>query len=137
MKRLLLLVLALFLVACGGRGPQASSVSIDDVLAEFEEAGLECVDPQPEEQDGASPRPNTFDEAIRCVVPSVDEDHGLRVFRFSSPENLRHVQDYYEGFSGMLGSYVYTNGNLLIQTSTTMPVDLAERYEEALQAVGE
>ena len=133
MKRYaMLLVLALVLVSCTSSGQ--SSLTMDQAMQAFRDAGLECENPQPVSKTDDSPLPKTFVEAKRCVVPSVDADHGLRVFAFDNEHDLKMVQDYYEGFTGVFGSYVYVRDNLLFQTSVSMPKELAEQYREVLES---
>lgn len=45
------------------------------------------------------------------------------------------VQDYYEGFSSVFGSYVYVRDNLLFQTGVSMPKELAEQYHETFESI--
>jgi len=133
MKRCaVLLMLALVLVSCISSGQ--SSLTVDQAMQAFRDAGLECENPQPVSKTDDSPLPKTFVEAKRCVVPSVDADHGLRVFAFDNERDLKMAKDYYEGFSGFLGSYVYVRDNLLFQTSVSMPKELAEQYREVLES---
>ncbi|MCB9136730.1 MAG: hypothetical protein H6642_00110 [Caldilineaceae bacterium] len=133
MKRfIVVLVVLMGLVACGG----GAEPTTDDVVAAFEQAGLECVDPHPGVFTDDSLVPKTFEEVTVCELPSQGEDDSLAIYRFSSEENLKQVKDFYEGFSGLFGSYLYQNGNLLVQTFNTMPIELAEQYDEALQSVG-
>ena len=107
-----------------------TKLTIDQAIQAFRDAGLECENPQPVATNDDSPLPKTFLAAQRCVVPSVDSDHGLRVFEFDNDKDLKMVKDYYEGFSGIFGSYVYVRDNLLFQTSVSMPKDLSIKYQE-------
>lgn len=127
----LLILLILPLTACGSSSPDP--LTIDQAIQAFHDAGLECEDPQPEEKDPSKPRPNTFTDGIRCIAPSVDEDHGIRILSFETQEDLQPVQDYYEGFTGLFASYVFTRDNLLFQTSATMPKELSEQYRETFE----
>ncbi|MCL4867784.1 MAG: hypothetical protein KJ063_02350 [Anaerolineae bacterium] len=122
--------LSLLVVGCGGR---QSDLTVDQAIQAFTNAGLECENPQTIDPNDTSPVPKTFTEAKRCVVPSVNADHGLRVFAFASDRDLQQVQAYYEGFTGMFGSYVFVRDNLLFQTSVSMPKELADQYQETFQ----
>jgi hypothetical protein len=133
MKRyVMLLVLVIVLVSCSSGGK--SNLTVDQAMQAFRDAGLECENPQPVPKTDDSPLPKTFVDAKRCVVPSVDADHGLRVFAFENDRDLKMVKDYYEGFSGVFGSYVYVRDNLLFQTSVSMPKELAEQYRETFES---
>lgn len=129
MKKCLVVVLlfVLSLVACGGN---QSSLTVDQAMQAFRDAGLECENAEPIATNDGSPLPKTFTNAQRCVVPSVGDDHGLRVFAFENEQDLGMVKDYYEAFTGTFGSYVYVRDNLLFQTSVSMPKETAEQYRE-------
>lgn len=129
MKKCLAVVLlfVLSLVACGGN---QSSLTVDQAMQAFRDAGLECENAEPIATNDGSPLPKTFTNAQRCVAPSVGDDHGLRVFAFENEQDLVMVKDYYEAFTGLFGSYVYVRDNLLFQTSVSMPKETAEQYRE-------
>jgi hypothetical protein len=55
-----------------------------------------------------------------------------RVFTFPSRETLDLVREYYEEFGSMFSSYVYVEGNVLVQIDCDVP-DQAERYGEVLR----
>lgn len=134
MKRYTLLLMLMFvLISCSNSGQ--SDLTVDQAMQAFRDAGLECENPQPISKTDDSPLPKTFLDAKRCVVPSVDADHGLRVFAFENDRDLKMVQDYYEGFSGFLGSYVYVRDSLLFQTGVSMPKELAEQYRETFESL--
>lgn len=129
-----LLALALTAVtACGG----GQELTVNQAMQAFRDAGLECEGAQAIDPNDTGPLPKTFTEAQRCVAPSVGDDHGLRVFAFANARDLKVVQDYYQGFSGAFGSYVYTRDNLLFQTSVSMPKTTADRYQEVFMSFGE
>ena len=133
MKRYaVLLMLTLVLISCSNSGQSAPT--IDQAMQAFRDANLECENPQPMSKTNDSLLPKTFLDAKRCVVPSVDADHGLRVFAFENERDLKMVKDYYEGFTGIFGSYVYVRGNLLFQTSVSMSKELAEQYREVFES---
>ncbi len=113
----------------------APSLTVVQAIKAFENAGLECLEPTPISTSDSSPVPKTFSEGVRCVVPSVSPDHGFRIFSFSSEDNLQMVKDYYEAFTGFLGSYVYVKENLLFQTSVSMPVELVEEYQRVFESL--
>lgn len=109
----------------------ATSLTSQDALDAFTAAGLEVVSPELLSADDG-PRPDTFIEGQRFIVPSVGVNHGVRVFSFDSQQDLEIMQAYYESFGGFLASWVYAHENLLMQTSIDMPEELALQYRDTL-----
>jgi len=130
----IVLVATLLLTACGEREFKRS-ITVDATMDAFLAAGLECETPAAVAKVSESPLPKTFADAKRCVAPSVGDDHGVRVFTFDTERDLSMVKDYYEGFTGMFGSYVYRRENVVVQTSNSMPKEVAEKYKQALESV--
>ena len=63
---------------------------------------------------------------------------GGRVFTFESEEDLAEVRDFYEGLGeagGPFFSWVFAEGNVLIQISGRLPEEGARRYEAILEDV--
>lgn len=137
----LILVLA---VSWLSRGP-----SSEEVVEAFREDGLEVGEVYPiEKQEGPSPGvrsrlPGTYEEGTRFEIPSLGEDAagrdlGGRVFTFESEEDLAEVRDFYEGLGeagGPFFSWVFAEGNVLIQISGKLPEEGARRYEAILEDV--
>ncbi|MCO5182555.1 MAG: hypothetical protein M9928_00240 [Anaerolineae bacterium] len=111
--------------------PEITSFTSQDVLDAFASAGLEVVEAAPESAD-EGPRPDVFIEGQRFIVPSVGDNHGVRIFSFASPQDLEVMKGYYESFGGALASWVYAHENLLMQTSIDMPEELALQYRDVL-----
>lgn len=130
MKRyiLFLLFVVLIITGCG-----QSELTVDQAMQAFTDAGLACENPQIIDPNDSSPVPKTFTEAKRCVVSSVGDDHGLRVFAFDSDGDLEQVKVYYESLTGLFGSYVFVRDNLLFQTSVDMPKELADQYQAVFE----
>ena len=128
-KYFALLIFTFVFVSCGS----SSNLTVSGTMQAFRDAGLECENPQPVPKADDSLLPKTFVEGSRCVVPSVDTDHGLRVFMFENERELEIVKDYYAGFTGLFGSYVYVRDNLLFQTSVSMPKEIADQYREVFE----
>ncbi len=126
------------------RGP-----SSEEVVEAFREEGLEVGDAYPvSKQEGASPGvqsrlPGTYEEGTRFVVPSLGTDSagrelGGRVLTFESEEDLAEMRDFYEGLGeagGSFFSWVFAEGDVLVQMSGRLPEDQARRYEAVLEDV--
>lgn len=134
LKRLLPLtfLLLLLLVACGG---QTTSYTSDDAIDAFRAAGLEVGDTIPMDPNEETLAPKTWVEGQRFLIPSLGEDRGGRVMSFANDADLQVMQDYYEGFSGLLASWVSVKDNLLLQVSVDLPREQWLEYEAAFQSL--
>jgi hypothetical protein len=124
----LIALIGVLLVGCGTVGRSTSS----DVVEEFEEEGLTVVDPRPVQDEDLGMAPQTFDEGTHFVA-STEEDLGAKVFTYESEDDLRQMQTFYESFSGMFYSHVYTNDLMLLQINGQLPKSEADRYGEILE----
>lgn len=77
--------------------------------------------------------PKTYEEQVSFTIPSSGERVKGRVFTFPSRETLDPVGEYYEEFRSAFSSYVYVEGNALVQIVGDVPEDQAERYGEVLR----
>jgi hypothetical protein len=77
--------------------------------------------------------PKTYEEQVSFTIPSPGERGKGCIFTFPSRETLDPVREYYEEFGGMFSSYVYIEGNVLVQIAGDVPEDQAERYGEVLR----
>ena len=137
-----------WLTPTGGLSPTAvqPQPTAQDVLQSFRDESLEVayatnVEDDPNWQKGV-PVPKTYKEAYRFSMPSLGNDSmgepkGTgKVFIFDSSNDLRAVQDYYQGFSGMLASHIYTNNAetvLLQMPAGDVPKAKADRYGNVLK----
>lgn len=135
MKRLLIisLLFLLSLTACGGGG--FDKYTSQDAIDAFQAAGLEAENPTAIDPNEDNPVPKTFVEGQRFLIPSMGEDRGGRVFSFASEGELAQLRDYYEGFSGMLGSWVSVKDNLVLQVSVDLPREQWLEYEAVFQGL--
>jgi hypothetical protein len=99
-------------------------------------AGLEFANPRPMEIDDYGAAPMTASEGIRFLIPSLCSDCGGRLFSFTTQTDLDLVKSYYEEFgkqSALLFSWVFTNGNILIQINGDLPKATAEKYQAVIE----
>lgn len=108
--------------------------SSQDAIEAFIAVGLEAEAPTPLELDGHSPLPPTFVEAQRFQMPS-SGDRTARVFSFESASDLQAVKAYYEGITGSQASLVIVKENLLLQVSASIPAEVADAYQGALDSL--
>ena len=121
-------VVAVVLVALVIADPSA-----EEVVQAFRNEGLKAGDAQ--QIDRSADRsfvPKTYEEQVSFSIPSAGEPAG-RVFTFESGEDLEQVREHYEGFGDLFPSYVYVEGNVLVQIPGSVPEEQAERYGEVLQ----
>lgn len=117
-------------MGCGGGGGVTSA----EIVEAFEDEGLTVVDPRPVGDEDLGMAPQTFEEGTHFVA-SESEDLGAKVFTYESEDDLRQMQDFYEGFSGMLYSHVYTNDLTLLQINGQLRKAEADRYGEVLEGM--
>lgn len=131
MRSLTLLVVALvgvLTVGCGvGGGPSSS-----EVVQAFEDEGLTVINPRPVKDKDLGMAPQTFEEGTHFVA-STRENLGAKVFTYESEDDLRQMQAFYEGFTGMFYSHVYTKDLILLQINGQLPKAEADRYGEVLE----
>jgi hypothetical protein len=135
-KKLLTVLLFLFLVACGGGS--ATAVTPDEVVAAFKSAGLEAESPRPltREDYGAAPYVGS---GVRFLIPSLCEDCGGRVFTSTDSKDLDAIKSYYDELgrsSALFFSWTFANGNILVQINGSLDESTARQYETALNSVG-
>ena len=123
---LLAVVLLLGLV---NRDPTA-----EEMIQAFRDEGFEVGEVQPiSRSEDRSLIPKTYEEQVSFTIPSSGERVKGRVFTFLSRETLDPVHEYYEEFGSMFSSYIYVEGNVLVQIVGEVPEDQAERYGEVLR----
>jgi len=122
-------VVAVVLVALVIADPSA-----EEVVQAFRDEGLEAGEAQQIDRDAdRSFVPKTYEEQVSFSIPSAGERTAGRVFTFESGEDLEQVREHYEGFGDLFPSYVYVEGNVLVQIPGSVPEKQAERYGEVLQ----
>ena len=126
---------------------EASTLSPDEVIQAFENAGLEVGETYPVEQEPGwdeSRVPKTYAQGARFTIPSLGvpeegvpgpRDRGGRVFVFDSQRDLDAVRGYYEalGPSALPHVYVKEEVLLLLQITNDLPKAEADRYAAVLQ----
>jgi hypothetical protein len=106
----------------------------EEVIQAFRDEGLEVWEVQPiSRSEDRSLIPKTYEEQVSFTIPSSGERVKGRVFTFPSRETLDPVREYYEEFGSMFSSYVYVEGNVLVQIAGEVPEDQTERYGEVLR----
>ena len=125
---LLVALVGILMVGCGAGGEPSSS----EIVQAFEDEGLTVVNPRPVQDDDLGMAPQTFEEGTHFVA-STQEDLGAKVFTYESKDDLRQMQTFYESFSGMFYSHVYTNDLTLLQINGQLPKSKADQYGDVLE----
>ena len=125
---------------------EASTLSPDEVIQAFENAGLEVGETYPVEQEpgwDANRVPKTYAQAARFTIPSLGvpeegvpgpRDRGGRVFVFDSQRDLDAVRGYYEALGPSALPHVYVKDQvLLLQITNDLAKAEADRYGAVLQ----
>jgi hypothetical protein len=125
---------------------EASTLSPDEVIEAFENAGLEVGETYPVEQEPGWDEtrvPKTYAQAARFTIPSLGvpeegvpgpRDRGGRVFVFDSQRELDAVRGYYEALGPSALPHVYVKDQvLLLQITNDLPKAEADRYGAVLQ----
>jgi hypothetical protein len=105
---------------------------LSEVVQAFEDEGLTVINPCPIEDGDLGMAPQTFEEGTHFVA-STREDLGAKVFTSESEGDLRQMQTFYESFSGMFYSHVYTEDLVVLQINGQLPKAQADAYGEVLE----
>jgi hypothetical protein len=155
---ILLCFVAGALVACGSGASQQQSQggsegsqqsppaeapktpSSTDVVQAFRDAGLEVGDATPVDQDPAQAKfigPKTYQEGTRFLLPSLGNDSSGQVYTYASRKDLEVMKNYWgtlsENTTGMLFSWVYDKGNVLVHLNGSLPKGKADQYGQVLE----
>ena len=135
LRFVLICIVALGLVACGG-APTAQ-VTSDSVISALKAAGLEAEAP-------TKMAPNDFGvapvlcEGTRFLVPSLGPDNGGRVFICKNADDAAKTKAAYDAMgkeSGLLFSWAFTKGNVVVQINGDMDEAQAKQYETIINAL--
>lgn len=133
MKKLIVLIALILLVACGG----GTAVTPTDVITAFQEAGLEAETPMPMTADDYGLAP-MVGEGVRFLIPSLGEDKGGRVIVTDNSEDAEKLVTYYTSLgeaSALFFTWAFRNGNTVVQINGDLPESTARQYEAALNAM--
>lgn len=125
----MMLILTMALAACSGG---ESSVTADDIIQSFKDAGLDIGDVSdlPNKEFGEN-----REEGKRVLVPSLGDDSGGRVFKFKDEDGLNQAKSYYDELgnsSPLFFSHTHANGVYLLQMNGDMEDAEFEKYKAAM-----
>lgn len=121
----------------GGKAPATvfKTVTVDEIITEFNNTGLEAQDPTdlPQKEFG-----NIREEGKRILVPHLGKDQGGRIYKFKNKEDLEKAKKYYDELgntSPILFSHTYAKGKYLLQMSGQMKDDEFYNYKVVMDNV--
>lgn len=121
----------------GGQAPATvfKTITVDEIISEFNNAGLDAKDPTdlPQKEFG-----NIREEGKRILVPHLGKDRGGRIYKFKNKEDLEKAKSYYDELgnsSPILFSHTYAKGKYLLQMSGQMKDDEFNNYKIIMDKV--
>lgn len=122
----------LFTISCAILAPDQTNPQA--VIDAFKAAGLEAENTRPmtKEDYGLAP---LGDEGIRFFIPSLGPDKGGRVIFYKDLNYVEKARDFYANLgkeSALLFTWVFTNGNIVVQINGDLPEEQARKYEQVL-----
>lgn len=127
----LIALVMLLLSACSN----SNSLSVDDVISAFKDAGLEAENPREMTKDDFGIAPMKSEEGKHITLPSLCEDCGGRILSYDNNEDLKQMKAYYNDLgkeSAMLFSWTIEKDNILVQLNGDLPDEEFEKYKKAL-----
>ncbi|PAF28591.1 stress protein [Paenibacillus sp. 7516] len=131
-----LLVLILSITAACSSSESESAITLDDIVTEFQEAGLEVEAPTESiSEDHVLANLGLIDEQP-FLVPALGEGEGGYLFLFENKTDLEKLKDFYEEpvkSTLMPNSHAYAQDNVLLQMSDQMSQTEFDRYVEVIK----
>ena len=136
MKHLFTIVCTLpLLAACAGIAP-TTRVNADDVIQQFQDAGLELTDIQEPARDPESPLPNSYGENVTFNYAELG-DGGGQIFTCDTRDNCDRVYAYFESLEDLAGPYLYRSeaGTVIAQLNSRLTPDQAAVFEDVINGL--
>lgn len=114
----------------------SGGVTTDDLVAAFKVAGLEAENAREMSAKDYGAAPMVASQAMIFGIPSVCSDCNGRVFTFEREADRNTLKAYYETLgksSALLFSWVFVEGNSLVQLNGDMEEATARKYEAVLK----
>lgn len=121
--------------ACSSRESE-SAITLDDIVTEFRDAGLEVEAPTGSISEDHVLADLGFRDVQHILVPALGEGEGGYLFLFENKTDLEKLKDFYEvpGKSTLMpNSHAYTQDNILLQMSDQMSQTEFDRYVEVIK----
>lgn len=133
-----LLGLILCITAACSSSESESAITLDDIVTEFHEAGLEIEAPTQSIREEHGLANLGFKDVRHILVPALGEGEGGYLFLFEDKADLEKLKAYYEepGKSTLMpNSLAYAQDNILLQMSDQMSQTEFDRYVEVIKGL--
>ena len=130
---LFLIILFTILTSCATQ----KSITVDDILVSFKNAGLEAENSYTMTKDDYGFTPYLC-KGTRFLIPSLGEDKGGRVFICENNDDRDQLRLYYVKLgesSAAFYSWTFIQDKVLVQINGNLPDDTAKKYEMAFASV--
>jgi len=131
-----LLGLILCITAACSSSESKPAITLDDIVTEFQEAGLEIEAPTESIREEHGLANLGFKDVKPILVPALGEGEGGYLFLFEDEKDLEKLKDYYEepGKSTLMAnSHAYAQDNIFLQMSDHMSQTEFDRYVEVIK----
>jgi hypothetical protein len=132
----LLLGLILSITAACSSNESESAITLDYIVTEFQEAGLEIEATTESISEEHVLADLGLIDVQRILVPALGEGEGGYLFLFENKTDLEKLKDFYEepGKSTLMpNSHAYAQDNILLQMSNQMSQTEFDRYVEVIK----
>ncbi|MEO2208236.1 stress protein [Paenibacillus pabuli] len=130
--------LILSITAACSSNESESAITLDDIVTEFQEAGLKVETPTQTISEEHALANLGFKDVQRILVPALGEGEGGYLFLFEDKTDLEKLKDFYEepGKSTLMpNSHAYAQDNILLQMSDQMSQTEFDRYVEVIKGL--
>ncbi|WP_430023641.1 stress protein [Paenibacillus sp. MABNR03] len=128
--------LILSITAACSSSESESAITLDDIVTEFQEAGLEIETPTGSIREEHGLANLGFKDVRHILVPALGEGEGGYLFLFEDKTDLEKLKDFYEepGKSTLMpNSHAYAQDNILLQMSDQMSQTEFDRYVKVIK----
>lgn len=132
--------LLIVLLALAGCGAKEASLTPDQIIQAFQDAGLEAATPSAMTAADYGMAPYVG-QGVRFIIPSLCDDCGGRAF-VGTKDEINQLAAFYEEAgkaSALLFSWVFKtqDGKGLVQINGDLPEADALRYKAAMEGIGQ
>lgn len=132
--------LLIVLLALAGCGAKEASLTPDQIIQAFQDAGLEAATPSAMAAADYGMAPYVG-QGVRFIIPSLCDDCGGRAF-VGTKDEINQLAAFYEEAgkaSALLFSWVFKtqDGKGLVQINGDLPEADALRYKAAMEGIGQ
>lgn len=135
MRKAIIGIVVLLLAGCAASQP--ATVTAQEVIDKFKEAGLQIGNVVPGERAKGSPLPNSYKEHLEFTIAEIAPKGG-QVFVCDPPrKNCDALYEYFNILIGLAGPYTYQSpsGLVVIQLNSGLTSETAAKFEEVIKGL--